>query len=229
MKLAIDTSTRNAVIALHDGENIRSREFEPGATQKVIFTELASILDPDNLAALEAVIVGLGPGSFTGVKIGVTAAKTLAWSRGIKIIGINSLDAVAENVPIPVKDSVTVVVGVPSTRGEAYIRTYTPFKNEWVPHPDILDIKIETDSLDRILPENKLILAGECSEQIFEKIVSIRECPIPDKDFLRPSAEGLFRLGMKSLIAGTFDDPAALVPLYVRASQAERKLEEGTK
>ncbi|MFH1676571.1 MAG: tRNA (adenosine(37)-N6)-threonylcarbamoyltransferase complex dimerization subunit type 1 TsaB, partial [bacterium] len=63
MRLAIDTSTNRAIIALEDEGKITERIFEPRATQKIIFSVLSEILDPDTIGELEGIVVGLGPGS----------------------------------------------------------------------------------------------------------------------------------------------------------------------
>ncbi|HDS30915.1 MAG TPA: tRNA (adenosine(37)-N6)-threonylcarbamoyltransferase complex dimerization subunit type 1 TsaB, partial [Firmicutes bacterium] len=152
MKLAIDTSTKQAVIAIESDGEIVARYFQPRATQKVIFGELSSMLEPDTLAQLDGIAVGLGPGSFTGVKIGVMSAKTLSWARNIPIVGVGSLDAVAASTPAHENPEISLVVAVPSTKGEAYIRIYRLENGRWIPMNGILDTIIEKDSLDSILP-----------------------------------------------------------------------------
>ena len=135
--------------------------FETKSTQKVIFSELSNLLDPDTIAGLSGIIVGIGPGSFTGVKIGVTTAKTLAWSRNIPIVGVCSMDAVAAGTPTDIEVK-KLVVATPSTRGEAYIRIYS-LNGEacWKPESQIFDTPLESESLKRILPNEKFGLCGK--------------------------------------------------------------------
>lgn len=223
MKLAIDTSTKKAVLALKDEDIFSSRVFEPRATQKVIFSELAAMLVPDTLTELDGIVVGLGPGSFTGVKIGVMAAKTLAWSRDIPIVGVGSMDAVAAGISADCDPKTSLIIAVPSTRGEAYIRIYELQDDTWSPSGDILDLPLEKDPIDSILPEGLLLISGEAAESLAEIIKGHRDFVIAMEDRRTPSAEGLFSLAESRFSSGNTDDPHSLVPDYIRLSQPEQK------
>jgi len=227
MKLAIDTSTRRALLALDDdGERI-VRRFEPRATQKVIFAELAAMLDPDTLAMLDGIIVGIGPGSFTGVKIGVMAAKALAWSRAIPLIGVGSLDAVAAATTIPEKAEASLVVAVPSTRGEAYVRMYEVAEHSWRSIGPIHDIPLDLDELNSILPPGLLMVSGEAAEEVARALKGKRDFVLAIEETRYPDAEGMFALAEKRFTEDDLDDPMTLVPAYVRLTQPERRAEGG--
>jgi tRNA threonylcarbamoyladenosine biosynthesis protein TsaB len=226
MKLAIDTSTRKAVIAIESDGEIVSRRFEPRATQKVIFGELASMLDPDTLSELDGIVIGLGPGSFTGVKIGVMAAKTLAWSRNIRIVGVGSLDAVASSAPTDCGLGVSLIVVVPSTRGEAYLRIYGLETDGWHPIGEIIDTSLELNSLNAVLPSGKLLISGEATEPLAQTLDGHRDFILAPEDSRTPSAEGLFLLARSRFESGETDDPLILVPDYIRLSQPERSEKE---
>jgi tRNA threonylcarbamoyladenosine biosynthesis protein TsaB len=225
MWLAIDTSTKVALLALISDEEIHlTKRFEPRSTQKIIFGELANILDPDTMSDLDGIIVGTGPGSFTGVKIGVIAAKTLAWSRGIPIVGICSMDAVAAGLSDEFSEmhkDANVIVAVESTKGEAYIRVYTYSESMWVPSGPIQNCFIDKDSLNIVLPKNKLVLTGEASESIASAIDGIHDFIVMEEKNRFPTAQGLFKLAMDRFIARDTDDPICLVPEYHRPSQPE--------
>ncbi len=223
MKLAIETSTKKAVLAINDEGSIRSRVFQPKATQKVIFSELAAMLDPDTLSDLDGIVIGLGPGSFTGVKIGVMAAKTLAWSRDIPIVGVGSLDAVAAGISADCDPSTSLIIAVPSTRGEAYIRIYELQNDTWLPSGEILDLPLEKETIDSVLPEGLLLISGEAAESLAEIIKGHRDFVLAMEDRRTPSAEGLFSLAESRFLSGNTDDPHSLVPDYIRLSQPEQK------
>jgi tRNA threonylcarbamoyladenosine biosynthesis protein TsaB len=100
--LAIDTSTDFLSLAVHDGEH--EHVFHEHVGQKHAEQTLPAIrrlLDGAGieLAALEAIVYGQGPGSFTGVRIACGIAQGLAFSCGLPVIGIPTLDAVAEQAP----------------------------------------------------------------------------------------------------------------------------------
>ena len=230
MYLALDTSTRKALIALMDEDDLIVRQFDHRQTQKVIFTELANLLDPETLANLDGIAVGIGPGSFTGVKIGVIAAKSLAWSRSLPLVGISSMDAVAAGVEINSADILKLLVTVPSTRNEIYVRIYSLEKGEWVASSPIHDVSLDSEHLDRILPDGPLLIAGEAAVELSESsnIIKNRSVTIVDEKFRYPSAKGFFKLAMPRFESGNPDDPMTLIPDYVRLSQPERLLSDGT-
>ena len=222
MWLAIDTSTRRTVLALKDGSETKERLFEPRATQKVIFGELANLLDPDILLELEGIVVGIGPGSFTGLKIGATAAKTLAWSRELPIIGVGSLEAVAAGMEPPVKPDSELVVAVPSTRGEAYVQICEFKEEQWKCVGPIIDIHLKFDELNSNLPETQLIVTGESTDALIEAFAGKRDVIAAEEKHRFPSAKGIFAVAEKRIVAGDFDNALTLVPMYIRPSQPER-------
>ena len=131
MIVAFSTSSPLASVALisSDGEVLASsEEMAPrgasGASLKLLLALLASLkLD---LSAAELFVSDLGPGSFTGVKVGVTIAKTLAFAHGKQTAGADCFDLVDP----------TGTVVVPSKRGEYFIRRLgeTPIRSENLPH-----------------------------------------------------------------------------------------------
>ncbi len=228
MWLAIDTTTKVTVIALYDDGEITERRFEPRMTQRVIFAELANLLDPDTLREIDGIAVGIGPGSFTGVKIGVIAAKTLAWSRGVPIIGIGSLDAVAAGIEPPEDSETKLVVVVPSTRGEGYICIYENVDENWGRISPIHDVPLEKESLDEILPSGKLLVSGEAGELLIDVFGDERDLESAGEKYRRPTAKGLFKLAKLRFELNDTDDPLKLAPEYIRPSQPERLEKRGT-
>jgi tRNA threonylcarbamoyl adenosine modification protein YeaZ len=94
ISLAIDTSTSRTVVGLLDGEKILFESFAEGATDHgravsdLVAQALRSGPTPDQ------VVVGMGPGPFTGLRVGIAFARTFALSREIPIVGVCSLDAI---------------------------------------------------------------------------------------------------------------------------------------
>jgi len=221
MKLIIDTTTRKTLLALEDDGGIVERSFEPRATQKVIFAELALLLDPETLERIDGIIVGIGPGSFTGVKIGVMAAKALAWSRGIPIVGVGSLDAVAAGMDAAEVAESSLVVAVPSTRGEAYVRIYRHRDGSWEPVGPIHDVPLEAGALSGIIPTGNLLISGEAAELLVRALPDRPAALAPD-EYRHPRAAGMLRLAGNRFTLSDTDDPLLLAPVYIRPSQPER-------
>ena len=92
--LAIDTSTSRTIVGLIDGEKVLFESFAEGATDhgRAVSDLVSQALT--NNPAPEQVVVGMGPGPFTGLRVGIAFARTFALSREIPVIGICSLDAI---------------------------------------------------------------------------------------------------------------------------------------
>jgi tRNA threonylcarbamoyl adenosine modification protein YeaZ len=94
ISLVIDTATDRTIVGLLDGENILFQSFAQGATDhgRAVSDLVAQALA--NNPAPTQVVVGMGPGPFTGLRVGVAFAQTFALARKIPVIGICSLDAI---------------------------------------------------------------------------------------------------------------------------------------
>jgi tRNA threonylcarbamoyl adenosine modification protein YeaZ len=94
ISLAIDTSTSRTVVGLLDGEKVLFEKFAEGATDhgRAVSDLVAQALL--NNPAPEEVVVGMGPGPFTGLRVGIAFARTFALSREIPVVGVCSLDAI---------------------------------------------------------------------------------------------------------------------------------------
>lgn len=94
ISLAIDTSTSRTIVGLIDGEKVIFEKFAEGATDhgRAVSDLVAQALLNNPLP--ERVVVGMGPGPFTGLRVGIAFARTFALSREIPVIGICSLDAI---------------------------------------------------------------------------------------------------------------------------------------
>jgi tRNA threonylcarbamoyl adenosine modification protein YeaZ len=94
ISLAIDTSTSRTVVGLTDGSQVLFESYAEGATDHGrAVSDLVSQALLNNPAP-EQVVVGMGPGPFTGLRVGIAFARTFALSREIPVIGVCSLDAI---------------------------------------------------------------------------------------------------------------------------------------
>lgn len=216
--LAIDTSTNIGSVALVESEKgilgeitINNRTTHSEMIMKMIDT-LLDISKVDR-KKIEKIAVGIGPGSFTGIRIGVAVAKGLAYSLDIPIVGVNELEILASNYSGDGK-----IISMIDARKERVF--YGIYKRENGKLKD-LDIK-GADSLEEVLKEvdEKVVCIGDGAIVNREKIVGIlgKKVEILDDYLNIPRATILAKLGEERE-----DNIYTLEPVYLAKSQAERE------
>jgi len=215
--LGIDTSGRTGSVALLSGD-VREERFEEGMIHGVAMAPAVKrLLAEAGLAArdLDLITVGRGPGSYTGVRVGVAFAKSLAFSAGVPIVGVSSFDAIAANAPA---DRVTAVVRN-ARRGAFYLAVYDPGV---VPRIEV-DLVPWEDARDR-LPGDALVL-GDATETHAD-FLSGDGRELGRKDDGEAWALTIARLGADRRETAPVDDVHGLSPIYLRMSEAEERLRE---
>ncbi len=219
MLLAIDTSTRQASIALYDAgqrvllceqswhsANRHTEELMPAISTLL---HLAG-LTPD---ALTAVGVAIGPGSFTGLRVGLAAAKGLALARGLSLVGVPTLDVTAyphQSQPVP------VIAVAQAGRGRVYWAPYAHGPGGWGPQQPYA---LSTVSEMANVVVRLIAFAGELSEADRETLTRFAG---KERVLFLSSAHGLRRAGYLAELAavrldlGRIDDPATLSPIYLQ-------------
>lgn len=216
MQLTIDTSTDTASIAIvQNSEVIAELAWRCRENHTVeLLPRLARLLDETKVALQSAsgIIVAKGPGSYTGLRVGISIAKGLAFSLNIPIVGISTLEAEAyqytgTGFPIcPIFNA---------GRGEIATAIYQKKRNKWCQLTAEHITTIEA-LCSRITA--KTIFCGEFTPVIDAQLKK----QLKQKAMLLPSgtlscrARSLAELGLKRLEAGDYDDPATLQPLYLR-------------
>lgn len=126
--LAIDTSTpRGAVALLHDDQSLAEEVFDRSKPGQNLFDAAAKLLSANgmNEKDLGLLAAGLGPGSFTGIRVGIAAAKGLALPGTLPIKGVSSFDALALSaLPKMPRDCPQMCVLCDARRGEIYYALY---------------------------------------------------------------------------------------------------------
>ena len=117
LTLAIDTSTSRTIVGIVDGDEVLFEKFHEGATDhgralSQLVAEALKVSHPP-----KRVVVGMGPGPFTGLRVGISFAHTFGLARNIPVIGVCSLDAIAIN-----QDEYTVAID--ARRKEIYWARY---------------------------------------------------------------------------------------------------------
>jgi tRNA threonylcarbamoyladenosine biosynthesis protein TsaB len=223
--LGIETSGLIGNIAVCDGNKVVTRKsygknFSHG---KEIISSLESLFNEIKWDAsdIDLIAVSTGPGSYTGLRVGVTCAKTLAYGLGKPVIDVPTLDVLVKNV----KDinAKTICPVLDAKRKSVYACIYERHSNENRKTTDFLIIS--PDRLIDILPESTLIFGDGIASyrEIFKqkdfKIVEDEKLGIAD-------AADVVRIGLERYEQGIRCEINALAPLYLRKSEAEERLKE---
>ena len=218
MLLAIDTSTRIAGVALHDGTRVLGEVvwFNHDHHTVELTPVISAVLTRANLAVsdLGAVAVTIGPGSFTGLRIGLSVAKGLALASHLPLVGVPTLDVVA--VAQSLRDMPLVAV-LQAGRGKLAMQKYTVSSGAWQPvgKIEIMDIQ----ALAKRIQEPTLV-CGELEEEERHILARKRKnvkLATPAQSLRRPSF--LAELAWRRWKSGKVDDPALLSPIYIHVGE----------
>lgn len=216
MQLAIDTSTDTASLALvQDDEVLAELTWRCGRNHSTqLLPQLSHLLNQTGLSLQSAscIIVARGPGSYNGLRVGISTAKGLAFSLGIPIIGISTLEVEAYQ---HAETGWPVCPIFSAGRTEIATATYQRKGNQWC--------QLTAEHLTTI----EALCSGITTKTVFcgESIVSIAaelRKRLKQKAMILSPAAGLRRagflaeLGLKRLRAGDYDNLATLQPLYLR-------------
>lgn len=222
--LAIDTSSRSASCAVVE-DGVLLGEFYANVTLTHSCTILPMVQDllariSLSLGDMDCFGVTVGPGSFTGLRIGLSAVKGMAHALGKPCVGVSTLEALAWNLQFPceiapVLDArcAQVYTALFRWEGEALTRL--------APDEAIAIKELETRLKNR---ETSVLLVGDGAELCYNSLRDKVPCklPSPALRFTRASSAAL--ACERAFVWGETMSPAALSPAYLRLPQAEREL-----
>jgi len=216
MQLAIDTSTNTASLALaQDHEVVAELTWHCAQSHSTqLLPTLAHLLNQTGLSlqSISGVIVARGPGSFNGLRVGISTAKGLAFSLGVPIVGISSLEIDAYQ---HAETGLPVCPIFNAGRGEIATAIYQRKNNKWrqltkehITTVETLCSQITTQTIfcGEFIP----LIAAQLRKQLGQRaIISTPAARLRRAGFLA-------ELGQKRLEAGKYDNPATLQPTYLR-------------
>lgn len=215
MLLAVDTSTRSIGIAIYDGvqvlcENIwTTHDYHTVELAPAIAQTLARV--GIKIQDLNLLAVATGPGSYTGLRIGMALIKGIALARHLPVVGIPTLDIVAESQPVSPGFTLATVIQV--GRGRLGVGWYYPKDGHWqlTPPIQVLDVL----KLSRLIHLPTMV-CGELTElqqQTLARKYKNVVLASPAHSIRRPAL--LAELAWKRWQLGEVDDPATLSPTYL--------------
>jgi tRNA threonylcarbamoyladenosine biosynthesis protein TsaB len=226
--LAVETSTMLGGLAIAEDSkgliaelrlNVKSTHSER------LMTEIDHVLKQSGTGIDDIDVFGaaIGPGSFTGLRIGLSTVKGFSYATGKPIVAVPTLEALAWNFPFSLYPVCTVL---DARKKEVYAalfqwndESFSRLIQEISVKVDRLIEKIDELSKDKVIfaGEGALLYKGRIIEALGEKAV------FPAQDKMAPSPANVASVGLHKAFRGEFSEPVNLAPFYVRRSEAEIK------
>lgn len=224
--LAIDTSTTHSSCAIMDDNNIVgdfsiNQSMSHNEILLVMVDEMLKKLNID-IEDIDLFVAVTGPGSFTGIRIGVTVVKALAMALNKPIVAVNTLEALSFGVfsdkkKIPLIDA----------RGErVYYGVYEGINNENIVAPALLTID---ELLEEFSDKGEFVFVGDCVNLYKDRILENKNFEITPACLNSCISKNACVIGKQKYERGDISDYFNLSPEYVRLSQAQRDLEKKDK
>jgi tRNA threonylcarbamoyladenosine biosynthesis protein TsaB len=220
--LAIETSTLKGSTVLADRDEVLAEAVaREGATHsKTLLSNINGLLDQTglNVRMLDLIAIDVGPGSFTGLRIGLSVAKGLAWAAEKPLVGVTSLDVLARGLP---PNPLKICPLIDARKNEVYAALYKYGSEgalERLSEPAVL----KPQDLLALIDEETVFLGD--GVRVWGQVLSDELGPLfnrapEDLDF--PKAQLTARLAQELFDQGAESDPAMILPFYIRPSEAE--------
>jgi tRNA threonylcarbamoyladenosine biosynthesis protein TsaB len=220
--LGIESATHQvgAAIGGHEGvlsaaQTSRGRRHAELLTPTVDFVRRSARVEFDEISC---VAVDLGPGLFTGLRVGIAAAKAIAQALRVPMIGVPSLDLLA----FPVRHtSRLIVAAIDAKRGEVFYAFYRQVpggvqrvSGHQIGSPDDLASELLT-------ARDEILLVGDGALRYHEAFEGLKRVELADQGLAHPSAASLVQLAHAQALREQFVAPWELTPLYLRKPDAE--------
>ena len=221
--LAIDTSTMLGGAALLDDNVLlaESRLNVMATHSERLLVEIDHIITRTGLTIndIDVFAAAIGPGSFTGLRVGLSTIKGLVYATGKKLVSVPTLEAFAWNLPYSIYQICPLL---DARKREVYAAIFRWSEDKFIKVFDEQPLKIDS-LLEKIseptifLGEGSLIYKSSITDRLAEKAI------FAPPQLMVPSPSNVAYLGMIKAVRGDFDDPVRTVPLYLRKSEAEMK------
>ena len=216
--LAIETSSRAGSLALSVGPKVMVVQ-EFGQNMRHV-AELLPAIDRATQQLgwgsedLDEVYVSVGPGSFTGLRIGITVAKTLAMACGVRIVAVGSIAAIAANSP---DDAMYVGVVLDAKRGQVFAGSFERRDGHLVTTMDACLMDPSRFVAESAKP---MLLLGE-GIKYHQDALKAADVQLGAESLWQPKAQAVCKIGWARGRQGEFADPASLEPIYLRVPEAQ--------
>ncbi len=211
--LLIETSHRIGRVALAAGDRIlgeRSLD-ESRRHARDLVPAVHALLGEQGIKArdLAGVLVSHGPGSYTGLRVGIMSAKTLAYATGCALLAVETFAAIRSRTPAEFTE-IDVIADAQQDR--VYVQSFGS-------NPSPLRIVPFSDWLASARDRNRAVV-GPALETLATRVIGVQ---VLGAEYWYATPEGLLAVGWDRFVRGVRDDLYTVEPLYLRASEAESK------
>ena len=230
MLLAFETSAKAVSVALFDGEKLLGESYQnTGLTHSQTLMLMAEDLMKNcgiSAKDLTGVAVAAGPGSFTGVRIGVSAAKGLSWGREIPCWGVSTLESMALGLGI---HEGYILPTMDARRAQVYTALFS-VKNGVVSRVFEDQAIALAELKEKLSADKPIFLVGDGSALTYHTLKEeIPSLVMPPEHKMHQRSVGVGLAALAAISRGEAGDGETLAPNYLRLSQAERERMEKIK
>ena len=224
--IAIDTSLSTGSVAAIAGDRIAVRSLPTAGEHARLLAAAIEAVAAElgwRPADVGLVAVVRGPGSFTGLRVGITTAKALCWTTGSRLLGVSSCEVIAHGTAAAVgQHDAPVTVAFDAGRGEVFAALVVPDEGSpsgWRTESGRLVAAQEW--LNGMAPGS--IVSGPGLTLLTDALAGRPDLVVAPPTVWTPAIADVGRIALLRAAAGETDDPAALVPDYIRPSYADEK------
>lgn len=218
--LAVETSGRSGSIALLQSGSVPVERALGSAGRRhaqTLVSDANELMGEFGLQPRDAdcVAVSLGPGSFTGLRVGIVFAKTFGWLNKCPIVAVPTLDAIAAQVTA---DANHIAVVSDAQRGELFFADFDVNGGTIARRSEVTIVSIDEA---RLRLTDQSVVTGPGLVKYAEQLSA--SCRLADQAEWQPMAASIATLGKRAFDTGNIADPWKLEPFYLRRSAAEEK------
>ncbi|AWV99111.1 tRNA (adenosine(37)-N6)-threonylcarbamoyltransferase complex dimerization subunit type 1 TsaB [Arcticibacterium luteifluviistationis] len=211
--LSVETSVNGCSVAIHEDGIVRSNfelfEERSSAEMLTVLMEQALRVSKKDFSDLDALAVSKGPGSYTGLRIGVSTVKGVCYAMDLPLVSMNSLDIMIAQIKPTFNGLICPMLD--ARRMEVYCKVVNAKKEELMPTTAVV---VDEDSFEGFLKDNKVLFCGEGAEKVKTIITH------PNAAFLgseiRPKACDMGQAAFLRFENGEFENVSDFEPFYLK-------------
>ena len=227
MWLGIETSSVvSSVAVMNENQLLGEITIQAGLTHsEQLVPHIQSLLEMARVQKtdLKGIVVASGPGSFTGLRIGMGTAKAMAYALRIPLYGVMTMDSLARNIPYTT-DIICTVIDAQKKHVYAALYTYEDSQLKIIESPFVVEAVSLVERLRT--QQNRVIFVGDGIKRIAPLIEDDESLIISNPIYRIPKASSLLLSAQSLIERGECANPMDMVPYYIRRSEAEVLWEE---